>query len=126
MKILVTGGTGYIGCVLIPELLNLGYEVIVYDNLRFGGTGLLSFFRNPKFSLIKADIRDVIQLQKAISMADVIIHLAAIVGHPACKKEPQLATEINLEATKSLAKMTTKEQFVWAHSQKVGKMHFIR
>jgi len=112
MKILVTGGAGYIGCVLVAELLNLGFEVIVYDNLRFGGTGLLSFFRNPNFSLIKADIRDVIQIQKAISKADVIIHLAAIVGHPACKKEPQLAAEINLEATKSLANMTTKEQYV--------------
>ena len=112
MKILVTGGAGYIGCVLVPELFNLGHEVIVYDNLRFGGKGLLGMFRNSKFSLIKSDIRDSIQLKKAVTTADVIVHLASIVGYPACKKEPQLATEVNVEATRLLVNMLTTEQFI--------------
>jgi nucleoside-diphosphate-sugar epimerase len=112
MRILVTGGAGYLGCVLVPELCNLGHKVLVYDNLRFGGGGLLGLFRNPNFSFMKADIRDSTQLEQAIRNSDAIIHLAAIVGYPACKKEPRLAMEVNVEATRSLASMVTKEQYV--------------
>ncbi|MBC2714996.1 MAG: NAD(P)-dependent oxidoreductase [Desulfobacteraceae bacterium] len=112
MKILVTGGAGYIGCVLVQELLNIGHEVIVYDNLRFGGIGLLGMFRYPKFSLLKADIRDSVLLKKAVTKTDVVVHLASIVGYPACKKEAQLATEVNVEATRLLVNMLAKEQFV--------------
>lgn len=97
---------------MLPELLALEHEVVAYDNLHFGGSGLLGLFRNPKFSLIEADIRDSVQLQKVVRKADAVLHLAAIVGYPACEREPKLANEVNIDATRSLARMVTKEQFV--------------
>jgi nucleoside-diphosphate-sugar epimerase len=58
MKVLVTGGAGYVGCVLIPLLLDRGYEVTVYDNLMFGGDQLIPFFQNKNFHFTNGDIRD--------------------------------------------------------------------
>tara|TARA_R100000008_G_C3582745_1_gene169757 strand:+ start:497 stop:1426 length:930 start_codon:yes stop_codon:yes gene_type:complete len=112
MKILVTGGAGYIGSTLVPELLALGHEVTVYDNLRFGGQGMLGLFKNPKFNLIKADVRDIAKLKEATKSVDAVIHLAAIVGYPACKNEPELATAVNVGSTKALASFLSKDQYI--------------
>ena len=85
-KILVTGGAGYIGSILVPELLKKGHEVTVYDSLLFGGNSLLTNFLNPNFYFIQGDIRDEEKLKKCLVGKDIIIHLAAIVGYPACQK----------------------------------------
>ena len=77
-KVLVTGGAGYIGSVLVPELLNQGYNVTVYDSLNFGGNSLFSCFLNPNFTFVEGDIRDYDLLEKHVKGKDVIIHLAAI------------------------------------------------
>lgn len=100
MHILVTGGAGYIGSVLVPLLLENGYSVRVLDNLMYGnGTGLLPHFRNQHFEFIRGDIRDRSEVQDAIKGCDAVIHLAAIVGFPACRKYPDLAQSVNVEGT---------------------------
>ena len=102
MKVLVTGGAGYVGCLLVPQLLERGYKVRVLDNLMYGGNGLLPCCLDPNFEFIKGDVRDPEVVRDAVCDADVIIHLAAIVGYPACKKDPQLAEEVNLGGTVNL------------------------
>ena len=111
-NILVTGGAGYIGSVLVPELLKLDHKVTVYDSLLFGGNGLLPHFKNPNFTFINGDIRDTSKLVKSSKDKDVIIHLAAIVGYPACSKNPKLTTEVNLDATIRFADAIKDDQYI--------------
>jgi len=112
MKVLVTGGAGYVGTTLVPQLLKAGYEVIVFDNLMFGGDYILPFFRFKNFHFIEGDIRNEDALWNAAKNADVIIHLAAIVGFPACRKEPELAKTVNVDGTRNLIKVTSKSQLI--------------
>ena len=112
MRILITGGAGYVGTTLIPQLFAHGHEVTVYDSLLFGGDYIIPFFRNPNFKFIKGDIRDLEELKKATKDADVIIHLAAIVGYPACRKEPDLARAVNVDGTKNVIAATTNDQLI--------------
>jgi len=112
MKVLITGGAGYVGTSVIPILLANNYEVIVYDNLMFGGDAIFPFFRNKNFSFIKGDIRDKAKLSEAVKDADVVIHLAAIVGFPACRKEPDLAKTVNVDGTKNLIDVASKDQLI--------------
>lgn len=102
MKILVTGGAGYVGSVLVPELLKKGHEVRVLDNLMYGQTSLLPYFIEDNFEFVKGDVRDVETVEKAIDGVDMIIHLAAIVGAPACKKDEKTAEAINYQGTVNL------------------------
>ena len=95
MNILVTGGAGYIGSTLVPLLLQACHNVRVYDNLTFGGKGLLPCFRNRNFELIIGDVLDEAGLKKALEGIDLVIHLAAIVGYPACKKDELRAEQVN-------------------------------
>src|SRR4051794_39629827 len=112
MKVLVTGGSGYVGTSLIPQLLEAGHQVRVFDNLMFGGDQLLHFFRDPNFEFIKGDIRDKSQVAAAVNGQDAVIHLAAIVGYPACRKDPELAQQVNVEGTKNLAATLSRDQIV--------------
>ena len=75
------------------------------DNLCFGGESLISIYNHPKFEFIRGDVRIKDDVEKAISGVDGVVHLAAIVGDPACSKQPELAKEINWSATKSLFKL---------------------
>jgi len=99
MKVLVTGGAGYVGSVLVPELLKKGHEIRVLDNLMYGQTSLLTYFIEDNFEFIKGDVRDVETVEKAVNGMDMIIHLAAIVGAPACKKDRKVAEAINYQGT---------------------------
>jgi nucleoside-diphosphate-sugar epimerase len=110
MNILVTGGAGYVGCVLVPHLLSRGYHVTVLDNLMYGGRGLLPCFAYPGFDFIKGSVLDEDKLKQVLRGADVIIHLAAIVGYPACKRDPRLAQEVNLDGTRLLSRLRSKSQ----------------
>lgn len=112
MKVLVTGGAGYVGSVLVPSLLERGHKVRVLDNLMYGGQGLLRCCLDPNFEFIKGDVRDLEAVRHAVWDADVIVHLASIVGYPACKKDPQLAQEVNLGGTVNLDKARSKGQMM--------------
>jgi len=111
-KVLITGGAGYVGTTLIPQLLEKEYNITVFDNLMFGGDYILPFFRHPNFHFIEGDIRDENALRHACKRADVIIHLAAIVGFPACRTEPELAKSVNVDGTRNLVKVTSNNQLI--------------
>jgi len=111
-KILVTGGAGYIGTSLIPKLLEKGYEVTVFDNLMYGGNQLLPFFRDKNFNFVKGDITIKNQLEDVVKDKDIIIHLAAIVGFPACENNKELATNVNVNGTKNLIDVLEPNQIV--------------
>lgn len=98
-NILVTGGAGYVGSVLVPMLLQRGYGVRVLDNLMYDGKALLPCFAFRDFEFVKGDVRKIEDVRSALDDMDAIIHLAAIVGFPACKKNPQLAEDTNHQAT---------------------------
>ena len=110
MRILVTGGAGYVGSTMVPMLLEQGHKVRVLDSLKFGGQGLLPCCQNRYFELIKGDVCDEKAVAKALDGVDAIVHLAAIVGYPACKKEPQVAMTTNVEGTRTLLKLRKKDQ----------------
>ena len=112
-KILVTGGAGYIGTTLVPKLLNKGYEVTVFDNLMVGGNQLLPFFRYENFKFIRGDIRNIDELKDVVKDKDIIIHLAALVGFPVCRMNPQIAQEINVDGTVNLINSCTDDQVIF-------------
>jgi nucleoside-diphosphate-sugar epimerase len=106
MKILVTGGAGYLGSVIVDKLLNSGYEVVVLDKLLFNQTSLLQYTSSPNFRFIYGDVRNELLLEKLCNESDVIIPLAAIVGFPACAADPKLAKEINFQQIVNIVKFT--------------------
>jgi nucleoside-diphosphate-sugar epimerase len=115
MRILVTGGAGYVGSTLVPLLLDQGHRVRVLDSLKFGGQGLLACCSNRSFELVKGDVCDEAAVAKALDDVDAIVHLAAIVGYPACKKEPHVAQATNVEGTRTLLRLRKPDQkFVFA------------
>ena len=112
MKVLITGGAGYIGTSLLPLLLERGYKVTVFDSLLFGGDQLLPFFKYSNFSFVKGDIRDLSAITEQCKDKDIVIHLAAIVGFPACRNYPELAQTTNVDGTKNIAHAVSKDQLV--------------
>ena len=104
MKILITGGAGYLGSVITGKMLNAGHEVIVLDKLIFNQVSLLGYTSNPKFKFIHGDVRNLTLLERLCNEVDVIIPLAAIVGFPACASEPELAKEINFKQIVNIVK----------------------
>ena len=110
MKILITGGAGYLGSVLTEVLLKQGHSVTVLDSLCYNQLSLSGFFHNKLFKFILGDVRDAFLLEKLVSLNDVIIPLAAIVGMPACKANPQAAIDINLNQIKNIIKFSTKDK----------------
>lgn len=102
MNILVTGGAGYIGSSLVPLLLADGHRVRVFDSLLHGGESLLPVWLHPSFELINGDIRDRDAVRSALAGIDAVVHLAAIVGDPACARLPDIAREVNLDASIAL------------------------
>ena len=108
INIVVTGGAGYIGSTLVPILLERNYKVHVIDNLTFGGQALLQHFIHPNFSFTEADVRDRSTLEKELQKADAVIHLAALVGYPLCKKLPREAMEVNVQGAKNVLELAPK------------------
>ena len=112
MRVLVTGGAGYIGCPTVERLLADGHEVRVFDSLRKGALGLLPLFASAHLEIVQGDVRDQRALREALRGMDAIIHLAAIVGYPACSKDPWLARETNVDGTLNLLAAREPEQLV--------------
>ncbi|MBI2061770.1 MAG: NAD(P)-dependent oxidoreductase [Nitrospirae bacterium] len=110
--VFITGGAGYLGSILCERLLQGGYRVTVLDNLMYGQHSLFHFCAHPQFDFIYGDVRDRKTLEKLIPKADVLIPLAAIVGAPACDRDPRLAADVNLEAVRTLNKLRSPQQLV--------------
>ncbi|MFE9098032.1 NAD-dependent epimerase/dehydratase family protein [Streptomyces sp. NPDC007264] len=110
MHILVTGGAGYVGSALSPVLLGLGHRVRVLDDLYTGGQGLLPCVARPGFEFVRGDVGDAETLSTALEGVDAIVHLAAVVGYPACLREPERALNTNVNATKLLLDLRRPDQ----------------
>src|ERR1700742_3862906 len=114
-RVLVTGGAGYIGMELVDELLQAGREVTVLDRLLHGQDDRAEELRERGVTVIEGDIRDPVARGHALKGADSVVHLAAIVGDPACALDPGLAQEVNVDASFALAAEASGiEHFVMA------------
>ena len=110
MKVLITGGAGYLGSTLTKHLLEAGYSVTVLDNLMYDQVTLLHLFGNPKFQFELGDVRDKKLLQELVGLNDVIIPLAAIVGMPACKANPDLTIAVNYQQVADIVEVLRDDQ----------------
>lgn len=110
MQVLVTGGAGYLGSILVPELLASGYNVTVLDNFMYRQNSLAHLCHDPRFQVVNADARAKDILNGLLKKADVIIPLAALVGAPICSRDPIGATSINHDAVIHIFKNVSKEQ----------------
>ena len=105
MKILVTGGAGYLGSILCRKLLDKGYEVRMIDTFWYGKKPIENLLKNKNFEIIEGDIRNLVVTLKAMKGVDTVIHLASLVGMPASSIEPKSSEEINYLATKNIAEL---------------------
>jgi nucleoside-diphosphate-sugar epimerase len=112
MKILITGGAGYLGSVITKKLLDSGHSVTVIDSLIFNQISPLQFMSDRKYNFIYGDVRNERILESQIKKHDVIIPLAAIVGFPACKSNPDLAWEINHKQIDRMLRHITPDQMI--------------
>ena len=111
-NILVTGGAGYLGSTMVPDLLAAGHKVIVLDNFMFKQASLNHVCHNPNFSVVKGDIRLENVMAPLMKKADIIIPLAALVGAPLCSLDPVGATTINHDAITLMINLLSKDQIV--------------
>ncbi len=109
-NILVTGGAGYLGSVLVRQLLKLGHKVTVLDNFMFGPNSLLDCCHYDSFEVVRGDARDKTLLQELIRDKDIVIPLAALVGAPLCKRDRIGAETTNTGAIKTLTEILSREQ----------------
>lgn len=105
MKILITGGAGYLGSVITEKLLSKGHEITILDNLMYNQTSSIIFSHNPNFEFIYGDVRDKELIENLVFDFDAIIPLAAIVGFPACDRDKELATAINYEHVRYICEL---------------------
>lgn len=112
MKILVTGGAGYLGSTMIEGLLKLGHHITVVDNFMFGEASLNHFCHNDSFSVVDGDVRLAETMKPLIKKADVIIPLAALVGAPLCNKDPIAAKSTNNKAIMMMLDLVSKDQLI--------------
>lgn len=111
-KILVTGGAGYIGSILVPELLMAGHSVTVVDNFMFGQASLNQLCHNSNFKVAKGDIRNKEVMKPLLHEADIIIPLAALVGAPLCSLDPIGAKTINHDAIEMMLGLISNKQII--------------
>jgi nucleoside-diphosphate-sugar epimerase len=117
--ILVTGGAGYVGCILVPKLLQLGYAVVVYDLMLYGADGLPS---HKNLQVIKGDLRDIAKYTKAVKGADSVIHLACISNDPSFELDPGLSKSINYDCFEPMVKASKAagvRRFIYASTSSV-------
>lgn len=127
--ILVVGGAGYIGAIVAAKLLGRGYKVRILDSLVYGGSAITPLLDNPNLEFLHGDCRHIQDIVKAMAGVSSVIHLAAIVGDPACDQDSSNALEINYAATRmmvEIAKGNGVERFVFSSSCSVyGASEFL-
>src|SRR5215472_8415428 len=111
-KVLVTGGAGYLGSTLVPELLFAGHEVTVLDNFMYKQASLNHVCHHPKFQVVRGDIRVEDTIRPLLKAADVIIPLAALVGAPLCNQDPVGATTTNRDAILMMLHHLSRSQMI--------------
>jgi nucleoside-diphosphate-sugar epimerase len=109
-NVLITGAAGYLGCILVPKLLERGFKVTALDTYSRADTTLAHVAADPNFEPVRGDARDEDLLRGLVAKADIAIPLAALVGAPLCKQDPIGAQTINLDAVRSLIKLMSKDQ----------------
>jgi nucleoside-diphosphate-sugar epimerase len=109
-NVLVTGGAGYLGSIMVPELLKAGYSVTVLDNFMFKQASLNHLCSDRDFTVVRGDARDAATLAPLVKKADIVIPLAALVGAPLCAADPIGATTLNLDGQLNLFKMLSPAQ----------------
>lgn len=117
--VLIVGGAGYIGSLVVGKLLNAGLKVRILDNLVYGSAAIRDILAHPNLELMVGDCRNIQTVVRAMKGANSVIHLAAIVGDPACEQDKQTAIEINYAATRMLieiAKGNRISRFIFASS----------
>ena len=111
-KVLITGGAGYLGSVLTEVLLKKGYQVTILDNLTYKQTSVAPFSFNKNFKFILGDVTNESHLKSLVEQHDIIIPLAAIVGMPACKANPDLTVAVNYKQVRNISRWATRNQMV--------------
>lgn len=111
-NVLVTGGAGYIGSTLVPMLLARGHSVHVIDNFMYRENSLGGSFHDPRLKITVGDVRSRETMKDALAAADVVIPLAAIVGAPACAKDPTAATSTNEDAVHMMLDLVSRDQLI--------------
>jgi len=115
--ILVTGGAGYVGSVLVPKILQKGYNVLIVDTMWYGEEGLNKVKDFDNLEIIKGDIRNKPLLDKVTKKSDMVVHLASISNDPSFDLNPELGKQINYDAVINLVKLSKKnaiERFIYA------------
>ena len=112
VRVLVTGGAGYLGSILCERILAGSYDVTAVDNLTYGQQSLFHLCGNPRFEFVFGDARNEPLMRRLTKDADVIIPLAAIVGAPACDRDPSFARSVNLEAVRLINRLRSPRQLV--------------
>ena len=110
LRILVTGGAGYLGSVLVPELLHAGYRVTVIDNFMYGQNSLAHVCHHPRFEVVRGDVRVEATIKPLLKEADLVIPLAALVGAPLCERDPVGAATTNRDSILLMLKHLSKSQ----------------
>ena len=112
MKVLVTGGAGYLGSIVCEHLLAAGHAVTVLDSFLFGQAPLLHLCGNPSLEVVRGDARDTTTVARLLKAADAVIPLAALVGAPLCDRDPHAAQAVNCDAIRELNRLRSPSQLI--------------
>ena len=126
MKVCITGGAGYLGSVLTKRLLSYKHKVVILDNFRYGAEHMIGMFTHPDLLMLPVDIRNYSEVEEEVRGSDVVVHLAALVGDPVCKKNTKLAYSTNVTGTlnvfEAAAKANVRKLIFASTCSNYGKM----